>query len=73
VQIKASPQPGNRAPARLILPLALLYCLLESSCEQGAYGGSFLGSQDSDFPQEIGLNLQGDIGFHRPAPLHVQH
>jgi hypothetical protein len=72
VQIKACPQTGYGTPTRLLIPLAFAHRLLQPGCKQSTNGRAFLGCENTNFPQEISLDLQRDIGF-RFAPIYVQH
>src|ERR1035437_1032900 len=70
-QVKARPQPSHGASARLVVSLALAHGLLQPDREQGADGRAFFSSENTSFLQQICLNLQCNIGFHRCTYLRV--
>ena len=63
MEVETRPQPGEGTAAGLVIALALAHFLLQPAREQGAYGGAFLGSENSSLLEELGFNFQGDIRF----------
>src|SRR5271168_982041 len=63
-QIKTPSQTGHRAAARLLVPFSLAHRLFQASRDHGADGSTLFGGEDAGFAQQVGFDLQGDVGFH---------
>jgi len=64
MQVEAGPQTSHGSLPRLVIFRSLANCLLQPGREQGTDGGALLGSENASFLEEVGFNLQRNIGFH---------
>jgi hypothetical protein len=64
LQLHAVAQPRERPAPGSIERLSLSDHRLEAVGEETADGPSFLGSNDTGFPQEIGIEFQRDVCLH---------
>jgi len=64
MKIKPFAKPGECAAPSFVEGLSLPYDRFKPVGQKGADRPPFLGCQDSRLAQEIGIQLQSDIGLH---------
>ncbi len=62
--IRAIAESSQGATLGTTVALALTHDFLQLCRNQSADGTAFLSGYDSDFPQDFGVNFEGDIDFH---------
>jgi len=63
-KVESLAEPRQGSLFRASIALALTHEFLQLCRKQSADGTAFLSGYDSDFPQDFGVNFEGDIGFH---------
>ena len=76
MQIHSFTQPRQCPPPGPIVGFPFTYNLLQPIRQHGADGGAVLRRKNSGFPQQIRVELQGNVGLHgstylRAAQLYV--